>query len=176
VVEEDVRGMSSAEGGLLVAVVSLLVGIGALWYARRAAKVSEEELELTREQATLRPKLEVSLRQVLYHPRPENPGSPYEHVAVVFSITNNGRSAAHNIRCKVHLNEEDLVADDLYGANQDFFEHHIGPSEDRVFQVNAAVHAYGPTEARYWCVCDEVGETEGDIEFEVPERGPGGLW
>jgi len=162
--------MSLAEWGLLVALASFLVGIGALRYARRAARVSEEELELTREQATLRPKLDVSLKDVMFHPRPENPGSPYEHVAVVFNITNSGRSAAHNVRCEVQLNEDDLVPDDLYGANYDFSDHHIGPSEDRVLQINAAVHAYGPTEARYICVCDEVGKSDGTIEFEVPER------
>jgi hypothetical protein len=73
-VMEFVEGMSLAEWGLLIAVVSLLVGIGSLGYARSAARLSEEELELTREQATLRPKLAVSLRQVAYQPRPENAG------------------------------------------------------------------------------------------------------
>jgi hypothetical protein len=162
-----VGGMSLADWGL---VASLLVGIAALLYARRAARVSEEELELAKEQATLRPKLEMSLRDVVFHPRPENPGSPYEHVAVVFNITNTGRSAANNIRCEVDFKEEDLVPDDMYGANHDFFEHHIGPSEERVHQVNAAVHAYGPTEAHYICVCDEVGKSEGTVTVEVPKK------
>ena len=167
---EGVRSLSLAEWGLVVAVVTLLVGIGALWYAKRAARASERELELAEEQATLRPKLAVSFKEVVFHHRPENPASPYEHVAVVFNITNSGRSAAHTVRCKVWFDDRYLWPDDLYGVNQDFSEHHIGPSDHRAFQVNAAVHSYGPTEARYWCVCDEVGEFEDTIHFEVPEQ------
>jgi hypothetical protein len=47
----------------------------------------------------------------------------------------------------------------------------LGPSAKVAGQLNVDVLHYGPTEARYTCVCDEVGESEGSVEFEVRERG-----
>ena len=44
-VAEFVRDMSLAEWSLLVAVVALLVSIGALWYTRRQTKLDEEQAE-----------------------------------------------------------------------------------------------------------------------------------
>jgi hypothetical protein len=161
--------MSPAEWGLVVAVVSLLVGIGALGYARRAAKVSEEELEVAREQATLRPKLVVSRRDVVPHHRPENPGSPLVQAAVVFNGTNEGRSAAHNVRCEVRLDERHLVLDDMHGVNSAFFAERIGPEDTKVLQRNVGILVHGPTEASYTCWCDEVGKSEGRVALEVPE-------
>jgi hypothetical protein len=155
---------------LLIAVVSLLVGIGSLGYARRAARFSQEELELAREQATLRPKLAVSLGQVAYQPRPENAGWPHDKVALVFDLTNGGRSAAHNVRCDISLDERHFAPDNMHGSYATYTTQHLGPSTTVPVQVNVDVLHYGPTTAHYVCSCDEVGVCEGPIEFEVHER------
>lgn len=169
-VTEFVVGMSLAEWGLLIAVVSLLVGIGSLGYARRAARFSEEELELTREQATLRPNLAVSLRQVAYQPRPENAGWTHDKVALVFDLTNGGRSAAHNVLCDISLDERHFAPDDMHGSYHPYSTQHLGPSTTVPVQVNVDILHYGSTKAHYVCSCDEVGVSEGIIEFEVHER------
>jgi hypothetical protein len=169
-VMEFVDGMTLAEWGLLIAVISLLVGIGALGYAKRAARVSEEELELAREQATLRPKLAVSLGQVAHQPRPENAGWPHDKVALSFDLTNGGRSAAHNVLCNISLDERHFALDDMHGGYSTYSTQHLGPSATEPVQVNVDVLHYGSTKAHYVCSCDEVGVSEGTIEFEVRER------
>jgi hypothetical protein len=127
---EGVRGVSPAEWGLVIAVVSLLVGIGALGYARRAARISEEELELAREQATLRPKLVVSLKWMQYQPRPPNAGWPHDKLALVFQVANNGRSAAHTVRNEIRLNEQHFAPDEMNtAAKPEILIRHLGPSE-----------------------------------------------
>ena len=45
---------------LLLAAASLLIGAGALYYAWKASRSSEEELELSREKSRRHPKLELS--------------------------------------------------------------------------------------------------------------------
>jgi hypothetical protein len=51
----------------------------------------------------------------------------------------------------------------------------MGPKDtEAAHRVNVSVRTHGPTKAQYRCICDEVGETEGVIEFEVrepPRRG-----
>ena len=166
---EIVAGMTPAQWGLLVAVVSLLVGVGALLYAKRATKVSEAELALAKEQATLRPRLVVSCRQVVFHPRHDPPGSPLVQAVIAFNVTNDGRSAATNVRCEIRLDERHLELDDLHGANNPIVEDRIGPEDTKVHQRNVGIVAHGPTEATYTCWCDEVGKSEGRIPFVVPE-------
>ena len=139
------------------------------WYARRAARVSEEELELTKEQSTLRPRLVVSLKTVVFHHRPDPPGSPLVQAAIVFNVTNAGRSAAHNVRCEIRLDERHLELDDLHGENRDFFAERIGPADTKAYSLNVGIVVSGPTEASYTCACDEVGESEGSVAFVVPE-------
>ena len=84
-------------------------------------------------------------------------------------MTNDGRSAAHHVLCEIHLDERQLIPDDMYGQNYDFVRDRLGPTATEPHQINAAVLAHGPTEARYRFVCDEVGESEGTLEFKVPE-------
>lgn len=97
-------------------------------------------------------------------PRPEHP-----HASIVFNVTNDGRSAAHHVLCEIHFDERHLIPDDMYGQNYDFDRPRLGPTATEPHAINAAVLAHGPTEARYRFVCDEVGESEGTIEFKVPE-------
>lgn len=162
--------MSLAEWGLVIAVVSLLVGIGALGYARRAARVSEEELKLAREQATLRPKLAVSLKGRQYQTRPRNAGWPHDKLVLVFEVANNGRSAANNIRSEIHLDKRHFVRDESNPSYPDLSIPHLGPSDSKAQQISVDVLSYGPTKAHYVCTFDEVGTSEGAIEFEVHER------
>jgi hypothetical protein len=163
VVAQDVRRVS------LEAWIGIAVGAGGLIFAWLAWRVSKEELRLTQEEATLRPKLVISFKAAVPHPRPPDPGTEHPHSAIVFNITNDGRSAAHNVHCEVHLDERCLVPDEMYGANHEIFEEYIGPKNTKPHQINVALLAHGPTEARYRFVCDEVGESEGTIKFEVPE-------
>jgi hypothetical protein len=111
----------------------------------------------------------ISFKTAVYHPRPRDPGTEYPHAAIVFNVTNDGRSAAHHVLCEIHLDERQLISDDMYGQNHDFVRPHLGPTATEPHQINVAVLAHGPTEARYRFVCDEVGESEGAIEFKVPE-------
>ena len=111
----------------------------------------------------------ISFKTVVYHSRPRDPGTQYPQAAVVFNITNAGRSAAHNVHCGVRLDERRLILSDMHGANHDYFRPHLGPTATEPHQINVGVVAHGPTEARYRFVCDEVGESEGTIEFKVPE-------
>jgi hypothetical protein len=166
-VEEGVRRVSWS---VVAAIAGIAAGVVPIWYGERQLRLERRQLLLAQEEAELRPELAVSLREVVYHHRPENPGSRPEQAAVVFYITNTGRSAANNVSCELRLDERHLVPDDMHGANHDFFEHHIGPSSTRVHQVNVAVLSQGWTEARYRCVCDEVGESDGTVEFKIPER------
>ena len=62
----------------------------------------------------------------------------------------------------------------MYGQNYPFVWPHLGPSATEPHHINVAVLAHGPTEAHYRCVCDEVGESEGSVRFEVPEWEPDG--
>jgi hypothetical protein len=78
-----------------------------------------------------------------------------------------------------------IVPDNGYhGVNADFFRQHMGPKDtEAAHRVNVSVRTHGPTKAQYRCICDEVGETEGVIEFEVrepprgaPETDTAGSW
>ena len=162
-----VRVVSWSVVAAVAGIVSVIVTVV---YGEVQRRLSIRQLRLAQEEAGLRPKLTVSLRTVAYHYRPPNPGSKYEQAAIVFDVTNGGRSAAHNVSCEVRLDERHLELDDMHGQNRDFFAPHIGPSATLPHQVNVGVLSVGPTVARYRCVCDEVGESEGHLEFEVPER------
>ena len=126
-------------------------------------------MHFAQEEAKLRPKLVVSLKEVVFHHRPPNPGSQYVQAAIVFNVANVGRSAAHHVRCKVQLDERHLELDDMHGQNHDFSAERLGPSCDAPHQVNVGILSYGPTEASYVCACDEVGESKGRVAFVVPE-------
>jgi hypothetical protein len=150
--------------------VGALAGVGALVFAYLAWRVSKQELLLTQEEAELRPKLVLSFKTAEYHPRPPNPGTEHPHAVIVFNVTNDGRSAAHYVHCEISLDERHLIPDEMYGANYDFDRPRLGPTSTEPHQINAAVLAHGPTEARYRFVCDEVGESEGTVKFTIPER------
>jgi hypothetical protein len=87
----------------------VVVGAGALVFAYLAWWVSRKQLRLAREQATLRPKIVASFKAVEFHP-PLNillpPPDP--QAAIVFDLANNGRSAAHNVRCEFRFEEQHL--------------------------------------------------------------------
>lgn len=172
---EDVRVVSWAEiaaiAGIVAAVVSILALGATVAYGEIERRLGEEQLRLAQEAAELRPKLVLSLRTVVYHYRPPNPGSTHAQAAVIFDVTNEGRSAAHNVSCEVHLDERHLELDDMHGQNHNFFAPHIGPSATVPHQINVGVLSVGPTVARYRCVCDEVGESEGRVGLAVPESG-----
>ena len=155
---------------VVAAIAGIVAVIVTIVYGEIQRRLARRQLMLAHEEAELRPKLVVSLRRVVYHHRPENPGSLHEQAAIVFDVTNDGRSAAHNTRCEVRLDERHLVPDDMHGVNHDFYAPHIGPSTTAPHQINVGVLSDGPTEARYSCVCDEVGKSEGSVEFEVPRR------
>jgi len=153
----------AAEVAAIASIFAVIVGIVGVIMSRK-------QLRLAQEGAELRPKLVISFQTVVYHHRPPNPGSQYEQAAIVFDVTNDGRSAAHNVQCEIRLDERHLIPDDMYGTNHDFFSPHLGPSATEPHQINVGVLSHGSTEASYRCVCDEVGESEGSIEFKVPER------
>jgi hypothetical protein len=168
-VAEDIRAVSWS---VVAAIAGIVAVVATIVYGEIQRRLARRQLLLAQEQAELCPQLAISLREMVYHHRPENPGSRYEQASIVFDVANDGRSAAHNVRCKVRLDERHLVPDDTHGVNRDFSAAHIGPSSDVPLQINVAVLSYGPTEACYHCVCDEVGKSEGRVEFEVPKRKP----
>jgi hypothetical protein len=175
-VTEFVRGMSLAEWGLLVAVASLLVGIGALWYARRAARVSEQELEvgqrtleLAEEQAALRPELRLSATY-------SRIGKTTRHADGVleFSITNVGQTTANNVRCSLQLVEPHVVLflDTRPPTGYTLGGLQITPAEPYRRSLNVRVQEQGRGKVHYRCWCDEAPPTEGDIEYEIEEMPP----
>jgi hypothetical protein len=154
----------------LAAWVGVAVGVGALIFAYLAWRVSKTQLRLAQEEAELRPQIVVSFNKVQFHPRPPDPGSRYVQAAIGFDISNNGRSAAHNVHCEIRLDEERLELDDLHGPNHDYSAPYMTPKSTKAYSKKVGILVYGPTEAHYRCVCDEVGDIEGVIEFEVPEK------
>ena len=155
-------------------VVAGIAGIVAAITGIVAVIMTRKQLRLAQEEAELRPKLVLSFKAAVYHHRPRDPGTEHPHAVIVFNVKNDGRSAAHHVHCEVRLDERHLIPDDMYGANHDFDRPRLGPTATEPHQINAAVLAHGPTEARYRFVCDEVGESEGTIKFEVPEWKPDG--
>jgi hypothetical protein len=59
---------------------------------------------------------------------------------------------------------------ELHGKNSPFAKEYMGPSQTDPYQINVGIRAYGPTKAHYSCICDEVGEANGDVEFTVPQQ------
>jgi hypothetical protein len=151
-------------------VVAAIAGIIAAIASIVAVGVSIRQLRLAQEEAELRPRLLVSLREIVYQPRPENAGWSHDKAAIVFDLTNDGRSAAHNVNCEVRLDERHFAPDDMHGSHHPYSNRHLGPTTTVPVQLNVDVLHYGSTEARYTCVCDEVGKSEGSVKFEVPER------
>jgi hypothetical protein len=172
VVETGVRRVSW--WSVVAAIAGILAVLVTIVYGEVQRRMAGRQLRLAQEEAELRPEVVISLRTVVYHPRPRDPGTQYPHAALVFNVTNDGRSAAHNVNCEVSLDERHLIPDDMYGQNYPFVRPHLGPSATEPHQINVAVLAHGPTEAHYRCVCDEVGKSEGSVKFEVPEWEPDG--
>ena len=165
-----------AEGVQVVvswSVVAAIAGIAAvittIVYGEIQRRLARRQLRLAQEEAELRPKLVLSLKEVVFHHRPPNPGSQHVQASIVFNVTNDGKSAAHHVRCEVRLDERHLELDDMHGMNQDFSAERLGPSCAAPHQVNVGILSHGPTEASYVCACDEVGESEGRVAFVVPE-------
>jgi len=158
---------------IVAAIAGIVAVIVTIVYGEVQRRMDRKQLRLAQEEAELRPKLVISFKTAVYHPRPRDPGTEYPHAAIVFNVTNDGRSAAHHVLCEIHLDERQLIPDDMYGQNHDFVRPHLEPTATEPHQISVAVLAHGPTEARYRFVCDEVGESEGTIEFKVPERETG---
>jgi hypothetical protein len=167
VVETGVRGMNWSVVAAIAGIAAVVVTI---WYGQRQVRLAREQLRLAQEEAELRPKLAVSLKTVQYQPRPPDAGWPHDKLALVFKVANNGRSAANSVRCEVHLDERCFAPDEMNLVAGSGEYGRLSPSESVPHQVNVDVLSYGPTEVRYVCTCDEVGPSEGIIEFEVPER------
>jgi hypothetical protein len=167
VVEEDVWRVSWSVVAGIAGIVAAITGVVAVIMTRKQVQLAQEE-------AALRPKLVLSWKTVAWHHRPTDPG--YPHAGIVFNVTNDGRSAAHNVHCEIRLDERQLIPDDnpMFGQNHPFFTEHLGPSATKQYQINAAVLAHGWTKAHYRCVCDEVGESEDTVTFKVPEWTPDG--
>jgi hypothetical protein len=155
-------------------VVAGIAGIVAAITGIVAVIMTRKQLRLAQEEAELRPKLMISFKTAVYHPRPPDSGTEHPHASIVFNVTNDGRSAAHHVLCEIHFDERHLIPDDMYGQNYDFDRPRLGPTATEPHAINAAVLAHGSTEARYRFVCDEVGESEGTVKFEVPEWKPDG--
>lgn len=161
------RGMNWS---VVAAIAGILAVIVTIAYGEIQRRMAGKQLRLAQEEAELRPKLLVSLRPPLYQPRPPDAGWPHDKVALVFDITNEGRSAAHNVRFEVDLDEQHFAPDEMNMVAPMNPTPRLGPSESVPYQVNVDVLSYGPTEAHYTCTCDEVGESEGTVEVEVSER------
>jgi hypothetical protein len=147
--------------------IGVAVSVGALIFAWLAWRVSKQELLLTQEEAELRPHLVASLNTVAFHDLPPDTLVPHEQAAVVFDITNNGRTAAHGVRCEFRLGGPLGAPDPTMGVNDDFQANYIGSKQTIPHTVRVSVYSYGSATARYSCICDEVGESEGVVEFEV---------
>jgi hypothetical protein len=160
-VEENIYGMTQATW------VGALAGVGALVFAYLAWRVSKRGLGLAQQQAELRPHLVASLNTVAFHDLPPDTLVPHEQAAVVFDITNNGRTAAHGVRCEFRLEGPLGAPDPSMGENLDFEASYTGPKQTIPHTVRVSVYSYGSATARYNCICDEVGESEGVVEFEV---------
>ena len=172
--EEGTRAVSWEVATFWVAVVAAFAALVTVFYGEmqrraqsRQGKSDEEQLRLARGQATLRPDLEVSFNTVAFVDLPPDTLVPHEQAAVVFDITNNGRTAAHGVRCTFQLEEPLGAPDPMMGENHDFQANYVGPKQTFRHDVRASVHDYGWTKARYVCICDEVGESGGVVEFEV---------
>jgi hypothetical protein len=107
------------------------------------------------------------LNTVAFHDLPPDTLVPHEQAAVVFDITNNGRTAAHGVRCEFRLEGPLGAPDPSMGENLDFEASYTGPKQTIPHTVRVSVYSYGSATARYNCICDEVGESEGVVEFEV---------
>lgn len=161
-----------------VAVLSVVVTLayGATYGERQRRsqairqKSEEERLRRAWKEIALRHDLVVSFEWAIMEYRSANRGSQYVNAAIVFRITNNGKSAAHNVHCEIRLDEQRLTLDDMHRKNRDFYAPCMAPKTSRNFSKKGGIRVYGPTKAHYLCVCDEAGEIEGVIEFEVSEK------
>jgi hypothetical protein len=174
VVAQDVRTVTWEVAIFWVAVLSLVV---TLVYGERQRpnhaiqqKSDGERLRRAWEEVALRPDLVVSFEWAVMEYPPPNRGSQYVKAAIVFRITNNGKSAAHNVHCEIRLDEERSEPDDMHRKNRDFYAPDMEPKATKSFSKRVSIRLYGPTKAHYRCVCDEVRETKGVVEFEVPEK------
>jgi hypothetical protein len=157
-----------------VAVLSVVVTLVYSERQRRSQAIQQksdkERLKLAGEQVARRPDLVVSFEWAVMEYRPPDRGSQYVKAAIVFHITNNGKRAAHNVHCEIRLDEQRSEPDDMHRKNRDFYAPYMEPKTTKAFSKQVGIRVYGPTKAHYRCVCDEVGENEGVIEFEVPEK------
>jgi hypothetical protein len=157
-----------------VAVLSLVVTLVyfARWHRSKAIqqKSDGERLRRAWEEVALRYDLVVSFEWAVMEYPPPNRGSQYVKAAIIFRITNNGKSAVHNVHCEIRLDEQRLETDDMHRKNRDFYAPYMAPKTTKAFSKKGGIRVYGPTKAHYRCVCDEAGEIEGVIEFEVPKK------
>ena len=141
---------------IVAAVAGIAAVVATVVYGEIQRRMARKQLGLAQAEAELRPRLSVSLRQIAHQLRPENAGWPHDKVAIVFDLTNGGRKAAHNVRCDVRLDVRHFAPDAVHRAKHPYTNRHFGPSETVAVQLNVEVLHYGPTKARYTCVCDEV--------------------
>jgi hypothetical protein len=133
-------------------------------------KSGEERLRRAWEELALRHDLVVSFEWAIIEYREPNRGWQYANAALVFRITNNGNSAVHNVHCEIRLDEQRLETEDIHSKNRGFNAPYMAPKTAKNFSKKGGIRIHGPTKAHYRCVCDEVGELEGVIELEAPEK------
>jgi hypothetical protein len=188
---------------LILSGASLLVGSGAFYFAWRAsrsgdrtAELSEEQLQLAKGQAEMRPHLDV-LCEV--RRRRRDPASGTLRVEVV----NSGRTAAHNVHGWIHFHEsffgpprpppaselrplESVTWRRSWGA---IFDDAAEPDENgwyvaqiyeneqivvrsrRTFSILVTLRRAGKTPVRCRVVSDEGATFEDTLAVEVPGEG-----
>jgi hypothetical protein len=82
---------------------------------------------------------------------------------VDFQIRNTGKTAAHNVICKVWFDESVLEPVD----HGDFHLDWVGPKQAYRRRAKVRIHSHGLTTITYAAICDEVGRVEGIIDLDV---------
>jgi hypothetical protein len=158
---------------VVAAIAGIVAVIVTILYGEVQRRIDRKQLRLAQEEAELRPKLVISFKTAVPHPRPPDPGTEHPHSAIVFNITNDGRSAAHNVHCEVHLDERRLVPDEMYGANHDIFEDSRSTSDPRTPSRTRSTSLSLPT-ARPKLATDSCATRLGSPKAPSSSRFPSG--
>lgn len=158
--------MTTAEVlGIVAPVLSIVLGAGGVLFAflagrtsRKSVRVSEEQLRLAREQAEMRPILEVEC----YVEPPEERG----HAApLVVEVANGGKAAASDVHGWIRMEAEKLGP---YEPPPD-----PPPRTGTSFFENPVTYVSPPTSKRSWgsIFAEDQEPEDGFYEAQVYERG-----
>ena len=152
---------------VLVSVVAAVAAVLAVSYSREQLVQSREQLRLAREQAELRPEITMFLSEeqpLTYVQTLQGMGYVDHFDAYVdFQIKNTGKTAAHNVICKVWFDEDVLEPVDHGDVHIDW----VGPEQTYRRRAKVRIHSHGLTTINYAAICDEVGRVEGIIDLDV---------